>query len=148
MNLKQVVKNPLSSSTWKQFALGQKGVIGTATATAVLEFGTQLIDRYAPAQVTNIMSKQVMNNAPFLGGISVRDTIVLAPAITSALGAVKGGGSKKGNIMNALAGYGTKVMLRRTGLNPHLLSKGMPSPQNPRVTSGTSINAQNRGLYP
>ena len=148
MRLKQLIKNPLSSATWKQFGLGQKGLIGTATATAVLEFGTQLIDRYAPAQVNSIMSRQVVGNAPFLGTVSIRDTIVLAPAITSAIGAVKGGGSKKGNIMNALAGYGTKVMLRRTGLNPHLLSKGMPSPQNPRVTSGTSANAQNRGLYP
>ena len=146
MNLKQVIKNPLSSSTWKQFALGQKGVLGTATATAVLEFGTQLIDRYAPSQVNRIMSKQVMGNAPFLGSISVRDTIVLAPAITSALGAVKGG-SKKGNIMNALAGYGTKVMLRRTGLNPKLLSKGSPSPTNPRVRVGSGMT-QNSGVYP
>lgn len=142
-------KNPLSSATWNKFSLGQKGVVGSAVATGVLEFTTQMIQRFVPIpQINAIMDKQIMANAPFLGGISVRDTIVLAPAITNAIGALGSSKNKKGKIMNAVASYGTKVALRSSGLNPHLLTKGMPSPQNPRVTSGSSANAQNRGVYP
>ncbi len=148
MNMKKLVSNPLDPNTWKMFALGQKGIAGTAISTAVLEFGTQLAERYLP-QSSGIMNRQITGNAPFLGNISVRDTIVLAPAITAGLRAIKDkGSSRKNRVMEAVAGYGTKVMLRRTGLNPHLLSKGSSSPTNPRVTAGRSTNASNMGVTP
>jgi len=101
--------------------LGMKGAAGYAAATVALEAGTQLLerfvfDRYLP-QAANVMNTVITNSAPFLGTIDVRDAIVLLPAETQAYKALSGG-NKQTHFINALSSYVTKIILRRTGLNP------------------------------
>ena len=101
--------------------LGMKGAAGFAAATVALEAGTQLLerfvfDRYLP-QAANLMNTVITTSAPALGTIDVRDAIVLLPAEQQAYKALSSG-NKQAHIINALASYGTKVILRRTGLNP------------------------------
>ena len=101
--------------------LGMKGAAGFAAAPVALEAGTQLLerfvfDRYLP-QAANLMNTVITTSAPALGTIDVRDAIVLLPAEQQAYKALSSG-NKQNHIINALASYGTKVILRRTGLNP------------------------------
>ena len=101
--------------------LGMKGAAGFAAATVALEAGTQLLerfvfDRYLP-QAANLMNTVITTSAPALGTIDVRDAIVLLPAEQQTYKALSSG-NKQAHIINALASYGTKVILRRTGLNP------------------------------
>ena len=101
--------------------LGMKGAAGFAAATVALEAGTQLLerfvfDRYLP-QAANLMNTVITTSAPALGTIDVRDAIVLLPAEQQTYKALSSG-NKQTHIINALASYGTKVILRRTGLNP------------------------------
>jgi len=101
--------------------LGMKGAAGFAAATVALEAGTQLVerfvfDRYLP-QAANLMNTVITTSAPALGTIDVRDAIVLLPAEQQTYKALSSS-NKQTHIINALASYGTKVILRRTGLNP------------------------------
>ena len=100
---------------------GMKGAAGFAAATVALEAGTQLLerfvfDRYLP-QASNLMNTVITTSAPALGTIDVRDAIVLLPAEQQTYKALSSG-NKQTHVINALASYGTKVILRRTGLNP------------------------------
>ena len=101
--------------------LGMKGAAGYAAATVALEAGTQLLERFVldphlPA-AANVMNTVITNNAPGLGTVDVRDAIVLLPAEQQTYKALSSG-NKQAHIINALASYGTKIVLRRTGLNP------------------------------
>ena len=104
-----------------RFKLGMKGAAGYAAATVALEAGTQLLERFVLdphlPQVANIMNTVITNNAPGLGTVDVRDAIVLLPAEQQTYKALSSG-NKQAHIINALASYGTKLVLRRTGLNP------------------------------
>ena len=101
--------------------LGMKGAAGYAAATVALEAGTQILERfvldpYLP-QAANIMNTVITNNAPGLGTIDVRDAIVLLPAEQQTYKMLSSG-QKQAHFINALASYVTKIVLRRTGLNP------------------------------
>ena len=104
-----------------KLSLGMKGAAGAAAATVALEAGTQLLERFVLAphfpQAANIMNTVITNNAPGLGTVDVRDAIVLLPAEQQTYKALSSG-NKQAHIINALASYGTKIILRRTGLNP------------------------------
>ena len=101
--------------------LGMKGAAGFAAATVALEAGTQLLDRFVLAphlpQAANIMNTVITNNAPGLGTVDVRDAIVLLPAETQAYQMLSKS-NKQTHFINALSSYVTKIILRRTGLNP------------------------------
>ena len=101
--------------------LGMKGAAGYAAATVALEAGTQLLERfvldpYLP-QAANIMNTVITNNAPGLGTVDVRDAIVLLPAEQQVY-AMLSKKDKQNHFINALSSYVTKIILRRTGLNP------------------------------
>ena len=158
--LESVFKNPTKPETWKKFALGQKGVMGVVASTAVLEFLTQGIEAFipqsrkvlgmAPSILQNKMSKvpNVAGIPQSLNVLDVRDMIVLAPAIVATIKLITDKSNKKKHAVEALAGLGTKGVLRITGLNPSLLSRGSKtSAQNPRVTAGGSL-ASNMGVTP
>jgi len=158
--LTSIIKNPTKQDTWKKFALGQKGVMGVVASTAVLEFLTQGIEAfipqtrgvlgYAPGIVQNKMTKipNVAGIPNSLNVLDVRDLIVLAPAIVATIALIKDKSNKKKHAIEALAGLGTKGVLRITGLNPSLLSRGSKtSAQNPRVTAGGGL-ASNMGVTP
>ena len=104
-----------------KLSLGMKGAAGAAAATVALEAGTQLLERFVLdphlPQVANMMNTVITNNAPGLGTVDVRDAIVLLPAEQQTYKALSSG-NKQTHIINALASYGTKIVLRRTGLNP------------------------------
>ena len=157
--LTSIIKNPTKQDTWKKFALGQKGVMGVVASTAVLEFLTQGIEGfipqtrrvlgYAPSILQNKMDKvpNVFGIPQAMNVLDVRDLIVLAPAIVATIALIKDKSNKKKHAIEALAGLGTKGVLRITGLNPSLLSRGSKtSPQNPRVTAGGGL-ASNMGVY-
>ena len=104
-----------------RFKLGMKGAAGYAAATVALEAGTQLLERfvldpYLPA-AANVMNTVITNNAPGLGTVDVRDAIVLLPAETQVY-AMLSKKDKQNHFINALSSYITKMVLRRTGLNP------------------------------
>ena len=104
-----------------RFKLGMKGAAGYAAATVALEAGTQLLERfvldpYLPA-AANVMNTVITNNAPGLGTVDVRDAIVLLPAETQVY-AMLSKKDKQNHFINALSSYVTKIILRRTGLNP------------------------------
>ena len=104
-----------------RFKLGMKGAAGYAAATVALEAGTQLLERfvldpYLPA-AANVMNTVITNNAPGLGTVDVRDAIVLLPAETQVY-AMLSKKDKQNHFINALSSYVTKIVLRRTGLNP------------------------------
>ena len=158
--LTSIIKNPTKQETWKKFALGQKGVMGVVASTAVLEFLTQGIEAfipqtrgvlgYAPSILQNKMTKvpNVAGIPNSLNVLDVRDMIVLAPAIVATIAIFKDKTKWKKHAIEAGAGFGTKGVLRITGLNPSLLSRGSKtSAQNPRVTAGGSL-ASNMGVTP
>jgi len=98
-----------------------KGAAGYAAATVALEAGTQLLERFVldphlPA-AANVMNTVITNNAPGLGTVDVRDAIVLLPAETQVY-AMLSKKDKQNHFINALSSYVTKIVLRRTGLNP------------------------------
>ena len=101
--------------------LGMKGAAGYAAATVALEAGTQILERFVLdphlPQVANMMNTVITNNAPGLGTVDVRDAIVLLPAEQQTYKMLSSG-QKQAHFINALASYGTKIILRRTGLNP------------------------------
>ena len=104
-----------------KLSLGMKGAAGAAAATVALEAGTQILERFVLdphlPQVANIMNTVITNNAPGLGTVDVRDAIVLLPAETQAYQMLSKS-NKQTHFINALASYVTKIVLRRTGLNP------------------------------
>ena len=116
--------------------LGMKGAAGYAAATVALEAGTQLLERFVLdphlPQVANMMNTVVTNNAPGLGTVDVRDAIVLLPAEQQTYKALSSG-NKQAHIINALASYGTKIVLRRTGLNPKEIADKAEKVINPRT---------------
>ena len=101
--------------------LGMKGAAGYAAATVALEAGTQLLERFVLdphlPEAANIMNTVITNNAPGLGTVDVRDAIVLLPAETQAYQMLSKS-NKQTHFINALSSYVTKIVLRRTGLNP------------------------------
>ena len=104
-----------------KLSLGMKGAAGAVAATVALEAGTQLLERfvldpYLPA-AANVMNTVITNNAPGLGTVDVRDAIVLLPAETQVY-AMLSKKDKQNHFINALSSYVTKIVLRRTGLNP------------------------------
>ena len=145
----KIISNPLNPNVWKKFALGQKGMLGVALSTVVLEFATQALEKYVP-QTRGVMDRQLVQSSPFLGRVDVRDAIVLGPAISSGVrGVTDKSGAKMKRFMEAGVGYGTNVLLRSTGLNPNLLSKAsLANAANPRVTGGLTQIASNTGVYP
>jgi hypothetical protein len=157
--LTSIIKNPLKQATWQKFALGQKGVMGVVASTAVLEFLTQGIEAFIPQSRKVLgMAPSILQNkmtrVPNVAGIpnslnvlDIRDVIVLAPSIVSAIKIFTDKPKWKKHALEAGAGLGTKGVLRITGLNPSLLSRGSKtSAQNPRVTAGGSL-ASNMGVY-
>ena len=112
------------SKILNKIKLGKKGALGVAIGVAVLEFGTQGIQRVAP-QVSSIFSRTVTTNAPFLGHISVRDLIVLSPAIMAGVKGLTGKRKSSKALINAGAGFATKWGLRRSGLNPTLFKQNV-----------------------
>ena len=63
------------------------------------------------------MNTVITNNAPGLGTVDVRDAIVLLPAEQQVY-AMLSKKDKQNHFINALSSYVTKIILRRTGLNP------------------------------
>ena len=118
--------NPSSIAKGISSKLGVKGVLaGTILSTVALEFGTQFIENasFTPSAIKNIADRKVMDGAPFLGRVDVRDAVVLSPSITQGIRVLKKG---KPNIKIILANYGTKVAMRMVGLNP-LPDKSKPA---------------------
>ncbi len=152
----------LDPNTWKvSKVVGiTKGPKSIAASTVMLEFATQAVEKFIGEKspfVRNIMDKQfhminrVSSKLPTSMDktLDVRDLIVLAPTITSAIKIItdKSSGGKKNRAIDAITGLATKGALRMTGLNPSLLSKGSTSPQNPRVTVGGGLTT-NKGVTP
>ena len=104
----------LPASLMTQLKVGQKGLIGTAVQTALLEFGTQALEKFVP-QVRKVTDTTIVNSAPFLGNVDVRDAVVLSPTIKEV---TKFASKGKPNFKNILVNYGMKVILRNAGLNP------------------------------
>jgi len=118
--------NPMSIAKNMSTKLGVKGVVaGTVLTTAFLEFGTQFIENasFTPAVVKSIGDREIMQGAPFLGRVDVRDAVVLSPSITQGLRVIKKG---KPNIKIILANYGSKVLMRMIGVN-RLPDKSKPA---------------------
>ena len=117
--------------------LGMKGAAGYAMATVGLEFATQLLERYVlpkVPQIQGIFNTNVMNNAPGLGPIDVRATIVLMPAIEQGYKTFADKTRRSNHFTNSLVAYGTKVVLRRTGLNPREMADKVDKVVNPNQT--------------
>lgn len=106
---------PLSILNKAKFGVG--GVLGIVVGTVVIEFVTQFLERSAPASVQNFLDSGIINNVPFLGRVDVRDLMVLGFSIKQILGLILRRGGKF-NIMNFVANFGTKVVLRQQGINP------------------------------
>lgn len=104
----------IPASLMTKLKVGQKGLIGTAVQTALLEFGTQALEKYVP-QVRKVTDTTIVNSAPFLGNVDVRDAVVLSPTIKEV---TKFASKGKPNFKNILVNYGMKVILRNAGLNP------------------------------
>lgn len=104
----------IPASIMGKLKLGQSGIVGTAIQTAVLEFGTQQIERFVP-QVRQVTDTTLLRSAPFLGNLDVRDAVVLAPTVKEV---TKFTGKGKPNFKNILVNYGMKIVLRNAGLNP------------------------------
>lgn len=104
----------IPASLMAKTKLGVKGIAGTAIQTAVLEFGTQALEKFVP-QVRQVTDTTILRSAPFLGNVDVRDAIVLSPTIKEI---TKFAGKGKPNFKNILVNYGMKVILRNAGLNP------------------------------
>ena len=110
--------NPASIAKKISTKLGVKGVLlGTAVTTGVLEFGSQAVERYLPntGNWKSISDQQLLQSAPLLGRIDVRDAVVLSPSIGQALRVVKKG---KPNFKVIAVNYGLKTLFRNLGLNP------------------------------
>jgi len=110
--------NPASIAKKISTKLGVKGVLlGTAVTTGVLEFGSQALERYLPntGNWKSISDQQLLQSAPLLGRIDVRDAVVLSPSIGQALRVVKKG---KPNFKVIAVNFGLKTLFRNLGLNP------------------------------
>ena len=110
--------NPASIAKKISTKLGVKGVLlVTAVTTGVLEFGSQALERYLPntGNWKSISDQQLLQSAPLLGRIDVRDAVVLSPSIGQALRVVKKG---KPNFKVIAVNYGLKTLFRNLGLNP------------------------------
>ena len=123
--------------------LGMKGAAGYAAATVALEFGTQLLDRYILAphfpQLESVMTTNVVSNAPLLGPVDVRDTIVLMPAIQQGYKTFADKTGRSKHFTNAIVAYGTKVVLRKTGLNPKEMANKADKIIHPQTQSLPSV---------
>ncbi len=122
--------------------LGMKGAAGYAAATVALEFGTQLLDRYLfpkLPQLESLMTTTVIQNAPMLGPVDVRDTIVLMPAIQQGYKTFADKTGRPKHFTNALVAYGTKVVLRKTGLNPREMADKADKIIHPQTMSLPSV---------
>ena len=106
--------NLLPASIMSKTRLGMTGIAGTVVQSAVLEFSTQLIERFVP-QVRSVSDTTLLKDSPFLGNVDVRDAVVLAPSIKEI---TKLAGKGKPNFKNILVNYGMKVVFRNAGLNP------------------------------
>jgi len=130
----KITTNPLDPNTWKvsKFVGMNKGALAVVASTVILEFATQGIERFIGSKspfVKNIFDKQfytINRMAEKLPTsidktLDVRDLIVLAPTITSAIKIItdKSTGGKKNRVIDTLAGLSTKGVLRMTGLNPN-----------------------------
>jgi hypothetical protein len=104
----------IPASLMSKIKLGQNGIVGTAVQTAILEFGTQALEKFVP-QVRKVTDITLLRSAPFLNNVDVRDAIVLSPTIKEV---TKFAGKGKPNFKNILVNYGMKVILRNSGLNP------------------------------
>ena len=94
--------------------LGLGGPLGIVAGTIVIEIASQQLEKFVP-QTEVVLQRQIIPNAPFLGEVDVRDAGVLGFSIKELLKLVKGG---KPRIVNIIANYGTKVLLRSQGINP------------------------------
>ena len=94
--------------------LGIGGPLGIVAGTVVIEIASQQLERFVP-QTEPVLSRQIIPNAPFLGAVDVRDLGTLGFTVRELLRLVKGG---KPKIVNIIANYGTKVLLRSQGINP------------------------------
>ena len=106
--------NLLPKSILSKARLGMGGIAGAVVQTAVLEFGTQALEKFVP-QVRQITDATIIKSSPFLGNVDVRDAIVLAPSVKEV---TKLAGKGKPNFKAILGNYGTKIVLRNLGLNP------------------------------
>jgi cellobiose-specific phosphotransferase system component IIB len=138
----------------------KEGIPAVVVSTGMLEFSTQFIEnqlvKHGHTRITDIMDKQfnlvnkITDKLPtdkIDKTLDLRDLIVLSPSIALLVSALKDKTNRKKKVIQSISGFLTKAGLRFTGLNPHLLSKGSTTPQNPRVTAGTSLNASNKGVY-
>ena len=114
-------------------------LLATGLTTAVLEFGSQALEKHAPdiAGWKGLASKTITNNAPFLGNVDIRDAVVLSPSIGQVLRLAK---KSKPNIKIILVNYGLKVLFRNAGLNP-LPDEKKPA-QNARKTFSYQLPAR------
>ena len=126
MNISDLPKKLLKPEIWKKFGLGigkQSGLVATVASTVGLELVTQFVENTARKQpqlsaVTNLMDKKVYSSLPFShGDIDVRDSITLMPALTNAVAGVRSTSNRSKHFGNALAGFGTKVIMRNMGIN-------------------------------
>ena len=111
--------NPVSLARKITSKIGVKGtLLATAATTAVLEFGTQALENYAPniGGWKALADTQIYGSAPGLGRVDIRDAVVLAPSIGQAAKLLKGNG--RPNFKVIAINYGMKVAFRKTGLNP------------------------------
>jgi hypothetical protein len=100
--------------------LGMGGIPGMIVGTVVLEFVSKFAEDFARKQfpsITKYTDSTLVSNAPFLGSVDGRDAVVLAPSILKLVSAVRGG-LKSSSLIQAAVGYGTKVVMRQSGLNP------------------------------
>ena len=119
--------------------LGKKGALGVAIGVTVLEFGTQAIQKFMP-QVLPYFDRVLTSRAPLLGDITVRDTIVLSPALLVAIRGITSRKKSTKALMNAGAGYATKYALRKAGLNPTLFK------QNKGYMAGATVSSIGGGM--
>ena len=129
INFRELLKG--KPSALKAFTLGQKGAVGTAVATGVLEGITQVAEiefnkarfqKYKMFQaITKTLNHQIWGNLPLTtGNVDVRDGIVLLPAGFNLLQAVRDSKSRKKHLIDAGVGLGTKIILRNLGLNGNM----------------------------
>ena len=129
INFRELLKG--KPSALKAFTLGQKGAVGTAVATGVLEGITQVAEiefqkarfqKYKMFQaVTKTLNHQIWGNLPLTSGnVDVRDGIVLLPAGFNLVQAIRNKSARKKHLIDAGVGLGTKIVLRNLGLNGNM----------------------------
>ena len=129
INFRELLKG--KPSALKAFTLGQKGAVGTAVATGVLEGITQVAEiefqktrfqKYKMFQaITKTLDTQIWGNLPLTtGNVDVRDGIVLLPAGFNLFQAIRDSKARKKHLIDAGVGLGTKIILRNLGLNGNM----------------------------